>query len=157
MSSEDQAQPEEPTPLKPEKPVPDPMPPSGMMSTPSAPRPVKRLDPLVASLTRSDARPRDPNAPTTSIPLLGEVALDKNLFIVVPIVVFAFLGFFSFVLVAANSGDEFVQALNDWNDTVLNPPTPAPLAPGECRGLCSSQEQDIEGLRNFMTGISGKK
>lgn len=82
--------------------------------------------------------------------------MDQNLFIVLPVVAFAVLGFFSFILVAANSGDAFVEALNDWNDTVLNPPPAVPLAPGECRGLCSSQEQDIEGLRSFMTGLGGK-
>lgn len=140
----------------PPKPVPEaPTPPPEILSTPSAPIPTKRLDPLVASLTRNDApQGTDPNSPKTKIPLLGEVTLDKNLFIVLPIAAFAVLGFFSFLLVAANSGDEFVDALSEWNDALVNPPAPEPLAPGECRGLCSSQEQDIEGLRNFMNGLA---
>jgi len=136
------------------KPASDPMPPPGMLRTPPA-VPAKRLDPLLASLTRVDPNANS-NAPKTQIPLLGEVTLDKQLFIVVPIVAFAVLGFVFFFVVAFNSQDVFVDSINQWNDSVMNPPAPVPLDPNECRGLCSSQDKDLEGLRNFMNGLGGK-
>jgi hypothetical protein len=128
----------------------DPMPPAQMMRTPPSPPP-KRLDPLLASLTRVD-RQATANTPTKTFPLLGEVTMDRSLFIVLPAVVFAILGFVATFLVAYNSRDVFVDALADWNNIALNP-TPKLVDPNECRGLCSSQEQDIDGLRNFMNGL----
>ena len=131
----------------------DPMPPVQMMRTPPSPPP-KRLDPLLASLTRVD-RQAMANTPTTKVPILGEVTMDKSLFIVLPVVAFAILGFVATALVAFNSRDDFVQSITVWNDSVMNP-TPKVFDPNECRGLCSSQEQDLVGLSNFMNGL-GKK
>ena len=82
--------------------------------------------------------------------------MDKTLFIALPTVTFALLGFFSFFMVAMNSGDEVMNAVNEWNDIALNPTNNAAIDPDACRGLCSSQEQDVEGLRNFMNSLGGK-
>jgi len=131
----------------------DPMPPPQMMRTPPSPPP-KRLDPLLASLTRMDPQ-AGADKPTTTIPFLGEVNMDKTLFIALPTVTFALLGFFSFFMVAMNSGDAVVDAVNEWNENLLNP-TPKELDPNQCRGLCSSQESDMEGLRIFMNTLGGK-
>lgn len=133
----------------------DPVPPPQVSRTPQSPPP-RRLDPLLASLTRVDPQ-ANANAPKKKLPLLGEVTMDQNLFIILPVVAFAILGFASFFLVAFNSQDAFIDAINEWNDSVLNPPAPEPISPDECRGLCSSQQEDLEGLRSFMEGISGKK
>ena len=59
-------------------------------------------------------------------------------------------------MVAMNSGDEVMNAVNEWNDIALNPTNNAAIDPDACRGLCSSQEQDVEGLRNFMNSLGGK-
>ena len=121
------------------------------IAAPSAPTPapVKRLDPLVASLTRNDRT--DSGAPTTQVPLLGQVELDQSLFIVLPVIAFAVIGFGMSAYVALNSGDAFVEAAQSVNDALT---TPKPLPdPDACRGLCSSQEQDLEGLRVFMDGL----
>lgn len=139
----------------PSKPAQDPTPPPQMARTPPSPPP-KRLDPLLASLTRVDPQ-ANVNAPKKNLPLLGEVTLDQNLFVLLPVAAFAVLGFVSFLLVALNSQDALVNAINEWNDSVINPPPPAPIDPNECRGLCSSQQEDLEGLRSFMEGISRKK
>ena len=132
------------------------MPPPQLLRTPPSP-PAKRLDPLLASLTRIDPQTARDNAntPTTKIPFLGEVNMDKTLFIALPTVTFALLGFFSFFMVAMNSGDAVVNTLNDWNDLVLNPTTPN-IDPNVCRGLCSTQEQDVEALGKFMNSLGGK-
>lgn len=128
-------------------------PPPQMRQPPAAPR--KRIDPLLASLTRSDPNAIDPNAPTKQIPLLGEVTLDKNFFVLAPIAAFAILGLFSFLLVAINSTDEVVDALNKYNEAISQPPAQQAYDPNVCRGLCSSQEQDLEGLKTFMSNLGG--
>ncbi|CAB9529313.1 expressed unknown protein [Seminavis robusta] len=128
-----------------------------MMKTPPSPPP-KRLDPLLASLTRVDPNASSSSAetPTTKIPLLGEVTMDKSLFVVLPTVAFAVLGFLLTFVVAYNSRDVFVNSIDAWNDSVMNPPSKV-IDPNECRGLCSTQEQDLEGLKSFMNGLGGQK
>ena len=156
MSSDEDAEdttPPEPATLAVEK---SSMPPPQLLRTPPSP-PAKRLDPLLASLTRNDPQTARDNAntPTTKIPFLGEVNMDKTLFIALPTVTFALLGFFSFFMVAMNSGDAVSNTLNDWNNLVLNPTAPQ-IDPDVCRGLCSTQEQDVEALAKFMNSLGGK-
>lgn len=111
--------------------------------------PAKRVDPLIASLTRNDRAPGD--APKTSLPLLGEIELDQSLFIILPVAAFAFFGFAASFYVAINSGDAFVEAAQSINDSLTTPK--ALPDPNVCRGLCSSQEQDLAGLKVFMDGL----
>jgi len=115
----------------------------------------KRLDPLLASLTRTDPTAGTPtantkrNTPTRNFPILGEVQMDQSLFLIVPAAAFAVLGVLSGVAVAFNSQDAFAEALA--NNPILQS---APSDPGDgCRGICSTQEQDLEGLRAFMTSL----
>ena len=111
----------------------------------------RKLDPLVKSVTRMDEATR--NAPTMQVPLWGELILDKSLFVLLPVAAFAVLGLLTSIYVAINSGDQFVQALSE--TTSVQPPAAAttPTDPNVCRGLCSSQEQDLEGLAVFMNSL----
>lgn len=133
-----------------------PPPPAARASTPSSALPgltreQKRLDPLLVSLTRMDDETR--NAPRTNIPVWGELILDKSLIVFLPVATFAIAGFFLSLYVASNAQDSFVDA---WVDAARQQSmsTAAEVdAAGGCRGLCSNQEQDLEGLRAFMESL----
>ena len=112
----------------------------------------KRLDPLVASLTRMDEETA--NAKTMSVPLWGEVILDKSLFVFLPVAAFAILGLGLSVYIAFNSQDQLSQAVEqvqqvtqDYNLAGAKPPE---IDPDACRGICSSQQEDLQDLANFM-------
>ena len=117
---------------------------NSVIPPPSTPQPV-RLDPLVQSLTRNNADTSD--AKTVQVPLLGELMLDRSLFIFVPAVAFGVIGFVASIYVALTATDEWVipsqpeQASKVVNDS-------------GCRGLCSQQDQDLERMRNYMQGFS---
>lgn len=110
----------------------------------------KALDPLVRSLTRLDND--SANAPTLNIPVWGELILDKSLFVLIPVAGFAIIGFFLSIYVGLNSVDAFV-ALEDAGKNGRRAPVETTSAEG-CRGICSSQEDDLEGIRSFMSGLS---
>jgi hypothetical protein len=107
----------------------------------------KRMDPLLASLTRNNPETK---APTRNVPILGEVAMDKSLPLVGFAVVFAILGFVASVYVAINNQDAFAEALK--SNPMLQSAQSAPDGEG-CRGICSSQQDDLEQLRVFMGGL----
>lgn len=111
----------------------------------------QNLDPLVASLTRID-EPPPANTPTTNVPLLGEIPADGNLALLVPAAGIAVLGLIFSIVVAFNSGDAIVQELNKVEVPKMEY-TPTVVEEGVCRGLCSSQESDLEGLRGFMQSL----
>lgn len=115
----------------------------------------KRMDPLIASLTRID-EPTPGNVPTTSVPLFGEVPADGTLGLLVPAAAISVLGFIFSIVVAFNSKDAIVQEMSKvelpemkYTETVVKE--------GQCRGLCSSQDDDLDGLRNFMESISNSR
>jgi hypothetical protein len=121
----------------------------------------KKLDPLLASLTRMDEETQ--NAPTIQIPVWGELILDRSLFVFLPVAAFAIIGFFTSLYVLINSGDDFDTAIdeNAVLQSIPNTFTPPLSVPSDevvtgCRGLCSSQESDLEGLRSFMNSLAGK-
>eukprot|EP00977_Amphora_coffeiformis_P012044 scaffold2974_cov181-Amphora_coffeaeformis.AAC.12 len=114
---------------------------NSVIPPPSTPQP-KRLDPLVQSLTRMDAVD-DPNAKTVQVPIFGELVLDKSLYIFVPAVAFAVIGFVTSIYVALTATDE-------WVIPSQSEQTPKVINDSGCRGLCSQQEQDLEGLREYM-------
>ena len=122
--------------------------------TPPPPVPPKRLDPLMASLTRMD--PETASGPTRNIPVFGEVPVDGSLVVLVPAAVIAFLGFVLSIVVAANSADQIADSLNQVVDDIAqqaSAKTNMVYDESVCRGICSSQSEDLDGLRNFMEGL----
>ena len=117
-----------------------------------APRVVtqKQLDPLVRSLTRTD--PQSADAPTVQIPPIGELVLDKSLFVLVPVASFAVLGAVLALYIGLNAGDAFAEM--EQAATLGQQSTRTEVSDDSCRGLCSSQEKDLEGLRVFMSNFA---
>jgi hypothetical protein len=85
-------------------------------------------------------------------PLLGEIPADGNLALLVPAAAIGVLGFIFSIVVGFNSRDSIVQEISKVELPKMEY-TPTKVDEGKCRGLCSSQEEDIEGLRNFMEGL----
>jgi hypothetical protein len=112
-----------------------------------------RMDPLIASLTRDDSD--STNVPTRQVPLFGELPADGNLALLVPAATIAILGFLLSIVVAFNSRDAIAQSLSSVELSKMEY-TPTVVEEGKCRGLCSSQEEDLDGLRNFMESINKK-
>lgn len=123
-----------------------------LMETRSSPTNDASMDPLIASLTRDDSDLA--NVPTR-LPLFGEVPADGNLGLLVPAATIAILGFLLSIVVAFNSREVIVQSLSSVELPKMEY-TPTVIEEGKCRGLCSSQEEDLDGLRNFMESISMK-
>lgn len=115
-------------------------------AAPQPSRPRKRLDPLIALLTRNDDEDSR-NAPTTKVPLIGEFVLDKSLFVVLPVAFFAIGGLLLSFYVAINSGDAIVQATNQLAESMTTTPT---YDPDVCRGLCKSESNTIEQFMNSL-------
>ena len=116
----------------------------------------RRMDPLIASLTRTDNGPTPSKGnPTINSPL-GEIQLDKSLYVLLPVVLFVFGGALLSIYVAANSGDALSQAWNVYEASISAPAGTKIVDPDACRGLCSSQEADLQGLSDFMNGLAGK-
>jgi hypothetical protein len=114
----------------------------------------KQIDPLIASLTRID-EPTPANVPMRSVPLFGEVPADGNLALLLPAAGIAILGFMFSIVVAFNAKDEIVSELSKVELPKMEY-IPTVVEEGTCRGLCSSQEDDLDGLRTFMESISKK-
>ena len=124
-----------------------------LMETRSPPTNDARMDPLIASLTRDDSD--SANVPTRQVPLFGEVPADGNLALLIPAATIAILGFLLSIFVAFNSRDAIVQSLSSVELPKMEY-TPTVIEEGKCRGLCSSQDEDLDGLRSFMESISKK-
>jgi hypothetical protein len=132
----------------------DNMPASVVSSTPSL-MTTPQLDPLFLAVTKMD--PQTQRAERITVPIWGELILDRSLFIFLPIAIFALGGIFLSFYVLVNSSDTFVNAIID-TATKQSIPTSSSLLPDSdsCRGLCSSQSQDLEGLRLYMNRLGGK-
>jgi len=122
------------------------------------PPPGKRLDPLMAALTRDDQA--GSNDETKNVPFFGEVSVDGGLLVLLPAAFIAVIGFiFSFV-VAFQSRDVMISSLtelsNGINEAALSKTNQVP-ADDACRGLCSSQEEQLDAMRNIMQSISRKQ
>ena len=138
--------------------IPDPpeyVPPAPTRNSPPAVR-QKRMDPLMASLTRDDSG-ASPDGPTQTVPFLGEIPADGTMLLLAPAVAFAILGFgFSFVI-AFNSADKIVDSIAQTGESIAQTAqnrNNRVYDKNVCRGLCSSQEKDIDGMRNFMEFIT---
>lgn len=114
----------------------------------------RRIDPLIASLTRID-EPTPSNVSMVQVPLFGEVPADGTLALLIPAAAISILGFILSIVVAFNSRDSIVQGLSSVELPKMEY-TPTIVEEGKCRGLCSSQDEDLDGLRNFMESISNK-
>lgn len=65
------------------------------------------------------------------------------------------LGFIFSIVVAFNSRDAIGREFSRMEIPEMKY-TPTVVEEGKCRGICSSQAEDFEGLRNFMESISRK-
>ena len=116
--------------------------------------PTKRLDPLMASLTRTD--PNVANLPTRNVPFFGEVPVDGSLTVLIPAAVIAVLGFVLSIVVAFNSKDLLASTLSQVSDEISSTAirqSNQKYDDSVCRGICSSQQDDLEGLRKFMGAL----
>lgn len=100
----------------------------------------------------------DPQAPakTANLPLFGEVSVDGSLLVLIPVAVIAIGGFILSIIVAFNSQDQIMDQINQVTDSVTKTAVEKvnqQYDPNECRGLCSDQQQDLDGLRKFMEGL----
>jgi hypothetical protein len=120
--------------------------------TPPQQRP--KLDPLFLAVTKMD--PQTGRARSVEVPIWGELILDRSLFVLLPIFVFAVGGVLLSVYVLLNSGDTFVDAIVENSFQQSIPPSASSMNDEGCRGLCSSQAQDLEGLRSFMQRLGGR-
>ncbi|KAG7356176.1 hypothetical protein IV203_000862 [Nitzschia inconspicua] len=125
-------------------------------STPNPPPlvPPKRLDPLMASLTRMD--PSSVDVPTKNIPFLGEIPVDGSLALLIPAAGIAAVGFILSIVIAVRSSDEIVGLLSQVSDGINQAAVSKSSQVYDedlCRGICSSQQQDLDGLRSFMEGL----
>ena len=114
----------------------------------------RQLDPLFLAVTKMD--PQTQRAERMSVPIWGELVLDRSLFVFLPIAIFALGGILLSLYVLLNSSDTFVNAIID-AATKQSIPTSSSFPDSDsCRGLCSSQSQDLEGLRSYMNRLGGK-
>lgn len=123
---------------------------NSVIPPPSTPPPPRRLDPLIRSLTRVDDV--DAASPTVRVPLLGELALDRSLYVFVPAAAFAVIGLVTSLYVALTATDEWVIPTRPESQQRQR----RVIDDGGCRGLCSQQEEDLEGLRNYMQKFAKK-
>jgi hypothetical protein len=125
--------------------------------TPSFPQSQKNdepLDPLIMSLTRND---QISESSVIKAPLFGEIPVDGSLVVLVPALVIGIVGFAMSINIIINSQDAIVDSLNQLSEdataaAVAKTNIAAPLGQG-CRGLCSNQQEDLQGLQKFMQGI----
>lgn len=120
----------------------------------SAPPPQQRLDPLIASLTRVDEDMK--NAPTTKVPLLGEIPLDGSIVVLLPVTIIAIVGFIMSINIAFSSKDTIVQKLDEVNAVLSAPPAKKAVVSEGCRGLCSNQDEQLDSMRTFMNSLAPK-
>ena len=115
------------------------------------PVPPKRLDPLMASLTRTD--PSQADVPTKNVPLLGEIPVDGSLAVLLPAAGIAVIGLLLSIYIAFNSSDEIVGLLTQVSSDLSNQASQQAnqqYDPNVCRGICSSNN---DGLKAFMEGL----
>lgn len=121
---------------------------NSVVPPPELPQPV-RLDPLVASLTRMDQDTKD--APTMQVPIWGELILDRSLYLLVPAVLFAAIGFGMSLYIGLTSQDAVVAGLQQ--QAAESPEQATAVVAEKCRGLCSNQREDLQDLSNFMNSL----
>ena len=113
----------------------------------------KQLDPLIASLASPGPPPKE-GTETRNVPFLGEIPVDGSLVVLVPAAAIAVIGFIMSIVVGFNARDEMVRTLES-----VNPPPPKAVVidKDKCRGICSSQESDLDSMRSMMENLSKRK
>lgn len=132
-----------------------PQPPTPARNSPEAVA-QRRMDPLMASLTRDNSN-ATPDEPTQTVPFFGEIPADGTLFLLVPAVLFASLGFIMSIVIAVKSSDQIVGSFSQVGDNVAQIVAEQPNRSYDenvCRGICSTQQDDVDGLYNFMEMIT---
>lgn len=100
--------------------------------------------------------PDTANGPTRNIPIFGEVPVDGSLVVLLPAALIGVLGVILSVVVAVQSTDLIVDSLNSIADDISQTATTkSSMVYDEsvCRGLCSTQDEDLEGLKKFMESL----
>jgi len=122
----------------------------------SEPAQQRRLDPLIASLTKMDEDML--NTPTTKVPLLGEIPLDGSIVVLAPAAVIAVVGFIMSINIGLNNKDALFEKVTEVNTVLSKPPVKKSvvLDTNSCRGLCSNQDEQLESMRGFMQGLAQK-
>ena len=83
--------------------------------------------------------------------------MDRSLFVFLPLLGFGVGGILLSLYIVFNSGDALVDAMAEnavWQSSGGGGGesiTTTVDSPAACRGLCSSQEQDLQGLREYMS------
>lgn len=118
----------------------------------SEPKPAKRLDSLVATLTRVD--PEIANVPTRDIPLFGEVPVDGTLLLLVPVTLIAVLGLVLTIYIGYDSRDLIADEMEKITTVMSSPPVKDTVVTSGCRGLCSDQAGQLEYMRGIMESLA---
>lgn len=106
-----------------------------------------RVDPLMASLIRTDQDPSSAGAK-------GVSESEKRLLF--PALGFAAIGALLGIFRAFNSTDEIAAGFQQTTDAMSKPPTMKTKKYDNCRGICSSQDEQLESMRGFMNQLSKK-
>jgi len=155
MSQQQQQRTASPPPMQQPQRIAQPPPPQQTVS--STPRPVRRQDPLIAALTKNDV---GGSKEMINVPFLGEIPADEGVLQFAVAGVVALLGFGLSLVVAYQSRDIFLDGIAKMSNNLNNA---ASLQPNQvyddqgCRGICSSQEESLESMSNFMQAISKKR
>ena len=99
----------------------------------------------------------DPNIEETDNDTGGVIPRDGSLLLLIPSLVITVVGVVAAIGIALNSGDAISQAAGEMKQGYVESFKPKPAvyeASENCRGLCSNQEEDLDGLRTFMQKIS---
>merc|ERR1719444_583885 len=81
-----------------------------------------------------------------------------SLLLLIPSLAIAIGGFAVAINIAMNSPDAVSQVTSEIEENIAASFKPKPAiyeSDGECRGLCSNQDKDIDNLRSFLNRISG--
>lgn len=119
------------------------------------PKAIKPLDPLVVSLTQMDEETL--NAPTTKLPILGEVPKDGSLIILVPAAAIAVIGFITSIYLIVKNSDAISGQIEAVNAILSTPPVTENKVSDGCRGLCNNPGEQLNTMKGFMEGLSNKK
>lgn len=106
---------------------------------------------LVSSVTAESRRDLDEDEG-------GKIPRDGSLLLLIPSLAIAIGGFAVAINIAMNSPDAVSQVTSEIEENIAASFKPKPAiyeSDGECRGLCSNQDKDIDNLRSFLNRISG--
>ena len=134
-------------------PPPPPPPPQLRPPPPAVPMTrIERQDPLIASLTRDNSEKNSSSSQQVmTVPFFGEID-QEGLYLLVPAFGFALIGFVYSIVVAFQSSEQIVSSLSQSVQDIN--PTKRVYDKNVCRGLCSSQQDDLDGMKSFMEAIT---